>query len=160
MACIEYESNQKNNKWREVKLDLQKEKDILKIFGVDTETNVDVLLQHNLTLFDWIRKNQGFPYFIAKLSVYKESTPRKGWLCHVAAQDQNKGTVSLRISNQADNSAVDLYSTVCPKRWLKWCQLVIFKTINFLYNFHRFFNNLQAGYSHLKDKKWERHMEI
>lgn len=66
MSCIEFKSNQKNNKWREVELNLQKENDILKFFGVDTETNVDVLLQHNLTLFDWIRKNQGFPYFIGR----------------------------------------------------------------------------------------------
>lgn len=66
MACINFNSSKKNNKWREVKLDPQKEQSIMKFFGVDTETNVTELLQHNLTLFDWIRKNQGFPYFVGR----------------------------------------------------------------------------------------------
>lgn len=66
MSCINFKSSKKNNNWREVKLDTEKEASVLKIFGVDTETRVDCLLQHNLTLFDWIRANQGFPYFIGR----------------------------------------------------------------------------------------------
>ena len=66
MACINFNNSLNNNKWREVKLDPQKERNIMKFFGVDTETNVNELLQNNLTLFDWIRKNQGFPYFVGR----------------------------------------------------------------------------------------------
>lgn len=66
MACVDFNNSRKNNKWREVTLDVEKEKSIMKFFGVDTETKVDELLQHNLTLFDWIRKNQGFPYFVGR----------------------------------------------------------------------------------------------
>ena len=66
MSCVNFKTKEKNNKWREVALDLEKEKSIPKYFGVDTETRVDELLQNNITLFDWIRKNQGFPYFIGR----------------------------------------------------------------------------------------------
>ena len=66
MSCVNFKTKEKNNKWREVALDLEKEKSISKYFGVDTETRVDELLQNNITLFDWIRKNQGFPYFIGR----------------------------------------------------------------------------------------------
>lgn len=66
MSCVNFKTKEKNNKWREVALDLEKEKTIPKYFGVDTETRVDELLQNNITLFDWIRKNQGFPYFIGR----------------------------------------------------------------------------------------------
>lgn len=66
MSCVNFKTKEKNNKWREVALDLEKEKSIPKYFGVDTKTRVDELLQNNITLFDWIRKNQGFPYFIGR----------------------------------------------------------------------------------------------
>lgn len=66
MSCVNFKTKEKNNKWREVALDLEKEKSIPKYFGVDTQTRVDELLQNNITLFDWIRKNQGFPYFIGR----------------------------------------------------------------------------------------------
>ena len=65
MPCNKFKSK-KNNTWRNVKLDFEKENAISKFFGIDTETRVDELLQHNLTLFEWIRKNQGFPYFIGR----------------------------------------------------------------------------------------------
>ncbi len=66
MSCINFKAKEKNNKWREVKLNLEKEKSISKYFGIDTITRVDELLQNNITLFEWIRKNQGFPYFIGR----------------------------------------------------------------------------------------------
>ena len=66
MSCENFKTKEKNNNWREVQLDLEKEKSIRKYFGVDTETRTDELLQNNITLFEWIKKNQGFPYFIGR----------------------------------------------------------------------------------------------
>lgn len=66
MSCVNFKTKEKNNKWREVALDLEKEKSIPKYFGIDTESPVNELLQNNITLFEWIRKNQGFPYFIGR----------------------------------------------------------------------------------------------
>lgn len=63
MSCVNFKTKEKNNKWREVTLDLEKEKSIPKYFGVDTEARVDELLQNNITLFDWIRKKSRVPVF-------------------------------------------------------------------------------------------------
>lgn len=52
MSCVNFKTKEKNNKWREVALDFEKEKSIPKYFGIDTESPVNELLQNNITLFE------------------------------------------------------------------------------------------------------------
>lgn len=80
-----------------------------------------------------------FSLFHRKAFSIQRINIQKTWLCHVAAEDQGKCTASPGISDLADNSNVDLYSTFLPGRWLKQCQLLTLKTLNFLQHFHRFF---------------------
>lgn len=66
MSCINFKVTKKNNRWRENIGKITQKDNEMTFFGIDTESNVNTLLQNNITLLDWIRKSKGFPYFVGR----------------------------------------------------------------------------------------------
>lgn len=107
MSCVNFKTKEKNNKWREVALDLEKEKSTPKYFGVDTKTRVDVLLQNNITLFDWIRKNQGFPYYVGR-RINGEDALTNEEMSYIAFNGSKTVPILTAVSNKSakDNARI------------------------------------------------------